>query len=52
MHKFSMGTLGLDKSTCVNDFGTLVAYNLNMSQECEAAIKWARPILGCLRRSI
>ncbi|KAF7237698.1 Proline-rich protein 5 [Varanus komodoensis] len=51
-HKYRLGDKWLESSTCERDPGVLVDCRLNMSQQCDAVVKWANANLGYIARSV
>ncbi|KAF7236297.1 Tenascin-X [Varanus komodoensis] len=51
-HKYRLGDKWLESSACERDFRVLVDCRLNMSQQCDAAVKRANATLDCVARSV
>ena len=51
MHRYRIGGIWLDSSTCERDLGVLVDHHLRMSQQCSAAAKKANTVLDAITGS-
>ena len=52
LHSYKMVDTWLSKTMSEKDLGIVVDHKLNLSQQCDVAIKKANAILGCITGSI